>query len=363
MAGEQYAVSRVPIVYLIYSTTKALGLQSVKQTGMKKQPAIRSKAGELQQRLITREAYQLVNSKKFSTATSRNERQFQKELQCLHKQQAKSLAKIQDEIHEVRIHRKMLKEVDESARDPRTPAEKMAEIIEDNKINSGQDVDGIELGRLNLRTSGVEKQVVILRNHPPGGERHRSLTLPQCKNDRPRSLPSLGSLFTNDQKLGGGNKIPVVTEGPKLVFLAGVDMKVKRDTDVVRRYNYNLKSLDKSFADRNRYSMPEIAQKVKASQVTGNERVNSPKLNGYNGKKNRRTTGVDESRLGGDITTKPSGGEETIRIGHRTYVPVVPALEIINADGRRRVIRCRRKRNPESEKTQETGTENEQSSS
>lgn len=283
---------------------------------MKKQRD-KSKASDLQEHLATKEVFQLVDPRKFGTASSRNERQLEKKMKSLHTQQNKRLAKLKGEIDEVRAHHRKLKEVDESARDPRT------EIEKNTQAESGGHRGKVGRRKNSEISLGGMRVVKYLTQ---GGERsmiNRSVTSAVGKESRPRSVttvvykrkynePNGFSSRNIRQEFGNGFASGVVAGRPNQSLPLGLlDIRVKRDTNLFKHYNYNLSSTDKVVGERLWYNTA-YKNNVKGSELERDTRVNHLLIRNLGGKKN--------IHMKLPVATTKSQAEDTSNHGHMIHV-------------------------------------------
>lgn len=231
---------------------------------MKKQKC-KTKARELNKRLVTgAETFQLVNPRNFGTAHTRNERQHEQRMKSLHSQQNKRLARLEDAMDEVRAHQKMLKDVDETTRDPRTAVQKTTELDDVGTRDEvskqiKRDCTSTALSRAReakypaiVKGKGFREQTASALNPSGlaiGEELPKSVSNRIAYNrvQRDAETNGLASRIPRAAAEKSGNGLPSRTCAmePDGSFLTGLlDIRVKRDATLSRRYNYNLTKAD-----------------------------------------------------------------------------------------------------------------------
>lgn len=250
---------------------------------MKKQQG-RLKANELQERLINREAFHLVNPRTYGTASSRNERQLVKKMKSLHTQQNRRMAKIEDEIDEVKAHQKKLREVDDTTWDPRTVVEKTTDI---------EDVES--RGEVEKQSDAFGVQTRVRKHHALGTRQDasnrlltsvvawdcpKSMTPYASKSDSRKYEPN-GYLSKSVRQERGVNYLKTTSvvpskESPKNSFQCGLlDIRLKRDANLSKYYNYNLMSADKVAREKRRQNTRHVRHDEKEPEQAEGSRENN----------------------------------------------------------------------------------------
>ena len=305
---------------------------------MKKQKC-KSKARELNKRLVTgAESFQLVNPRNFGTAHTRNERQHEQRMKSLHSQQNRRLARLEDEMDEVRAHQRMLKEVDETTRDPRTAVQKTTALVDagDNRDEVGKQIKhdctdstaGVSRARETAKYSTITKgkgfagqnaSVLNTSGLAIGKERPKSVNSRMAYNrmiprdDAQSNLNGFASRIPRQKSGNSGVPGRTCAMGSNGSFLSGLlDIRVKRDATLSRRYNYNLTKADDlaSPKQKRRPNTPNRQASVEPQFNSRHPRENNSLNRTRSGKQNTTNlldaSGQSEGRQHAELVTKPN---------------------------------------------------------
>ena len=297
----------------------------------------KSKARELNKRLVTgAESFQLVNPRNFGTAHTRNERQHEQRMKSLHSQQSRRLARLEDEMDEVRAHQRMLKEVDETTRDPRTAVQKTTAldyaVAGANRDEIGKQIKhdcatstGVSRAREASKHSttikgkgftGQNASVLNISGLTIGEERPKSANSRIAYNRMmPRDAESNGCASRIPGQKSGNNGLPSRTcaMGSNGSFLSGLlDIRVKRDATLSRRYNYNLTKADDLALppkEKRRPNTPKRQASVEPQFISRHPRENNSLNRSRSGKQSTTSphdaSGQSEGRQHAELMTKP----------------------------------------------------------
>lgn len=320
---------------------------------MKKQKPIKSKATTLQERLVTKDSFQLINARNFGTAHSRNERHHEQKMKSLRDQQNKRLAKLADEMHEVRAHHKMLKEVDETARDPRSIAVE-TEVDHDIGDHNG-DVhakrdDAAAVGIKPHQTQNpalgfkgkevkIKKQTLNALNTSGAAKEERPKSVNHIAYNRIRNSPRIPR-----QKSGNGFQSRSDAMASNGSFLSGLlDIRVKRDASLLKHYNYNLtnkgNSLDAQEKRRGNAAHKELINEEPEILSEHHYRENHQLNRTRGGKPNTQATGQTVVvRQHAEMLTKH--GEEASNHGRGVHVTTSSRHAAANDASPQKVAAC-----------------------